>query len=223
LHFQQMPFTCNHCCCLLYIFIGTDLQGVYRLVATRSMQACPPETSGVPDCSVVATICIQANIIIEEVLTWKLCDMKHTSEHYVTFKQEASRVGPERDVILPQLPNRLICPLGLISMMSVARTSEASLMGSIRNRQATNVYLIHDPDSLVKPLTPNNIKRQLVKGLAKTNINVLPYEIQSLLSATYVKCGVKASNIKVCPVRDSELLVILSCACHIDVPCLYHI
>lgn len=178
---------------------------------------------GVPDCSVVATICIQANISIEEVLTWKLCAMKPTSQHYVTFKQEASRVGPERDVILPRLPNVLICPLSLISMMSVARMSESSLMGSIRNGQATNVYLIHDPDSVLKPMTPNNIKRQLVKGLAKINIKVLPYEVQSLLSATYVKCGMNASNIKVRSASDSKLLVTLSCACHVHVPYLYHV
>ncbi|DBB10642.1 hypothetical protein WJX82_008607 [Trebouxia sp. C0006] len=148
------------------------------------------------EASVVATICIQANVSIEEVLTWKMFDMNPANPHYVIFKQEASRVGPKRDVILPRLPNMLICPLGLISMMSVARVSEASLMGSIRNRQAANVYLIHDPDSLVKPLTPNNIKKQLIKGLAKININVLPYEVQPLLSATYVKCGMNASSIK---------------------------
>ncbi len=96
-------------------------------------------------------------------------------------------------------------------------------MGSIRNGQATNVYLIHDPDSLVKPLTPNNIKRQLVKGLAKININVLPDEVQSLLSATYVKCGMNAYNIKVRSVSASNLSVTLSCARHVDVPCLYHV
>ncbi|DBA76428.1 TPA: hypothetical protein ACH3X2_008504 [Trebouxia sp. C0005] len=148
------------------------------------------------EASVVATICIQANVSIEEVLTWKMYDMKPTSQHYVTFKQEASRVGPKRDVFLPRLPNVLLCPMSLISMMSVARVSEASLMGSILNRQAANVYLIHDPDSLVKPLTPNNIKRQLVKGLAKMNIHALPYEVQSLLSATHVRCGMNAYNIK---------------------------
>ena len=186
------------------MLIGTDLQEVCRLAATSSMQACPPKSCGVADCSVVATICIQANISIEEVLTWKLCDLKPTSQHYVTFKQEASRVGPKRDVILPRLPNMLICPLSLISLMSVARVSDASLMGSIRNRQATNVYLIHDPDSLLKPLTPNNIKRQLVKGLAKINVNVLPYEVQPLLSATYAKCGMNAYNIMVRSVSEFE-------------------
>ena len=187
------------------MLIGTDLQEVCRLAATSSMPACPPKSCCVADCSVVATICIQANISIEEVLTWKLCDLKPTSQHYVTFKQEASRVGPKRDVILPRLPNMLICPLSLISLMSVARVSDASLMGSIRNRQATNVYLIHDPDSLVKPLTPNNIKRQLVKGLAKINVNVLPYEVQPLLSATYAKCGMNAYNIMVRSVSEFEL------------------
>ncbi len=217
-----MPVTSNRCCCLLYMLLGTGLQELCRLAATSSMQACPPKISGVSDCSVVATICIQANVSIEEVLTWKMFDMNPANPHYVIFKQEASRVGPKRDVILPRLPNMLICPLGLISMMSVARVSEASLMGSIRNRQAANVYLIHDPDSLVKPLTPNNIKKQLIKGLAKININVLPYEVQPLLSATYVKCGMNASSIKVRSVRDLKLSVTVSCARHVDVPYFYH-
>lgn len=202
---------------------GTDLQEGCRLAAINLMQACSPKSCGDSDCSVVATICIQANVSIEEVLTWKMYDMKPTSQHYVTFKQEASRVGPKRDVFLPRLPNVLLCPMSLISMMSVARVSEASLMGSILNRQAANVYLIHDPDSLVKPLTPNNIKRQLVKGLAKMNIHVLPYEVQSLLSATHVRCGMNAYNIKVCSVSDSNLSVTLSCARHVDVPCLYNV
>lgn len=149
-------------------------------------------------------------------------DMDPANPHYVIFMQEASRVGPKGDVILPRLPNMLICPLGLVSMMSVARMSEALLMGSIWNRQAANVYLIHEPDSLVKPLTPNNIKKHLVKGFAKINISVLPYEVQPLLSATYVKCGMNVSNIKVCFVRDSKLSVNSSCACHVDVPYLYH-
>lgn len=96
-----------------------------------------------------------------------------------------------------RLPNLNLCPVSLMAMMSVARTRGKDLVTLVRSRQAAEMYLIHDPDSLTKPLTPNNIKKQLVQGLAKINIKVELYEVQSLLGATYTCCAVKTYNAKV--------------------------
>ena len=153
-----------------------------------------------PHCSLVATICIQTNVSIEEVLTWKANDMRPGHQQtlkYMTIKQSASRVGAERDVILLSLPNVHICPVSLLSVMAVARTSDKDLMTLVRSHQSSQMYLIHDPDSLTKPLTPNNITTQIVQGLAKINIKAEPYEVQSLLAATYTSCAVKTYNAKV--------------------------
>ncbi len=152
-------------------------------------------------CSVVATTCIQANVSIEEVLTWKYCERQGGDEQnrWSVIKQSESRVGAKRDVILLRLPNVLLCPVGLMALMTVTHShcNGHDFLERARSGQASKAYLVAHPDSPIKPMTPNSIKKQLVKALAKISIKVQPYEVQSLLDATHTNCAVKAYNLKV--------------------------
>ena len=112
-----------------------------------------------------------------------------------------SRVGKEKDVVMTRLPNAITCPIGRIAMMTVMRAGlgavQSPIAELISQDRASDIYLLHDENNPCKPLTPNKIKRQLVQALAKINVKVEPYEVQSLLHATHKNCMEKMYNFKV--------------------------
>lgn len=59
--------------------------------------------------------------------------------------------------------------------------------------------MFHDPDNPVKPLTAKSVKRQIVKALAKMDVHVELYEVQSLLDATSARIAADKYNTKVGP------------------------
>ena len=113
------------------------------------------------------------------------------------IKQAATRLGTERDVYLLRLTNVMTCPMSALSMLAVARSNMQEIAGLIQSGQASKMYVFHDPDNPMKPLTAKSLKRQIVKALAKMNIPVELYEIQSLLDATSARVGADKYNSKV--------------------------
>ena len=180
-------------------------------------------------CRLVVTLCVQANVTIEEVLTWKSADRKVEQPHCLLVEQSESRIGAKRDIIVPRLSNVRTCPMSLMAVMTVSRGmigGRTSITELIKAGYASKMYLIHDPDNPLKPITPNNIKRQLVKALAKISISVQPYEVQSLLSATRTNCEVKAYNTQVTLMlivrlnmlmRHVPCITELDCHCHVQI------
>lgn len=113
------------------------------------------------------------------------------------IKQDATRIGPERDIYLLRLRNIMTCPMSALSMLAVARTDMQDIAGLIQSGQASKMYVFHDPDNPLKPLTAKSLKRQIVKALAKMNIHVEMYEVQSLLDATSARVTADKYNSKV--------------------------
>ena len=113
------------------------------------------------------------------------------------IKQSATRLGPERDIYLLGLNNIMTCPMSALSMLAVVRTNMQSIAGSIQSGQASKLYVFHDPDNPMKPVTAKSLKRQIVKALAKMNIHVELYEVQSLLDATSARVTADKYNSKV--------------------------
>ena len=73
------------------------------------------------------------------------------------------------------------------------------IAGFIQSGQASKMYIFHDPDNPMKPLTAKSLKRQIVKALAKMDIHVELYEVQSLLDATAARVSADKYNSKVGP------------------------
>lgn len=156
----------------------------------------------VTTCSVITTVCVQARVSIEEAVTWKYADQRDGADgRWVVIKQSASRVCAKRDIILPRLANACLCPTALMAIRCMVRAHQpgaVSPLSLVQTGQASDLYLLANPDNPLKPVTPNSIKKQIVKGLAKISVKAQPYEIQSLLDATYTNCCNKMYRLKVC-------------------------
>ena len=131
-------------------------------------------------------------------MTWKGFEQQPGARDTgMTIKQTASRVGPARDIYLVRLQNVMTCPVSALSLVGVVRTNMQAVTALIQARQASKMYVFHDPDNPVKPLTAKSIKRQIVKALAKMDVHVELYEVQSLLDATSAKVTADKYNSKV--------------------------
>lgn len=75
------------------------------------------------------------------------------------------------------------------------------IVAVIQARRASDIYVFHDPENPLKPLTAKSVKRQIAKALAQMDIHVELYEVQSLLDATIARVRVNADqyNTKVGP------------------------
>ena len=135
---------------------------------------------------------------IEEALTWKASEQRWSPQQTgMTIKQSASRVGPERDIYLIRLKNVFTCPISAMSLLSVACTNMQEVVQHVQAGEASKMYVIHQPDNHLRPLTAKSIKRQIIKALAKMNIHVQLYEVQSLLDATSARISAEKYNSKV--------------------------
>lgn len=149
----------------------------------------------------VATACIQAwnGLSIEEAVTWKGCEKRSLPGDTLNgtlIKQAATRLGTERDVYLLRLQNVLTCPVSALAILSVC-TDMREAVSLVESGQASKLYVFHDSDNLMKPLTAKSLKRQIIKALAKMNIHVDLYEVQSLLDATSARVTADKYNSKV--------------------------
>lgn len=143
--------------------------------------------------------------LIEEAVTWKSCQMQTGAEgsdgvvvqEALTVKQGATRIGPERDVFLIRLNSVMNCPVGAISLLLVVHTDMDSVMRNITSGNADKMYMFHQPGNFFQSLTAKSIKRQIVKALAKMDIDVELYEVQSLIDATHARIGAEKYNCKV--------------------------
>lgn len=89
--------------------------------------------------------------------------------------------------------------MSALSMLAVVRTDMQDIAGLIQSGRASKMYIFHDPDNPMKPLTAKSLKRQIVKALAKMNMHVELYEVQSLIGATAARVTADKYNSKVGP------------------------
>ena len=149
---------------------------------------------------------------IEEALTWKNSEQRTNVQNGFVIKQSVSRVGPERDIYLYRLNNVSTCPVSAMSLLSVMHYNMLDIGHIIQAGEASSLYLFHHPDNPKKPLTAKSIKRQIIKALAKMDIHVELYEVQSLLDATSARITRESYNTKVHE-PHCAILSLLPCSC----------
>lgn len=138
--------------------------------------------------SMLTTVCVQTNTTIEEVVTWKYPEFKHRGKQRSLLKQSKSRHGAERDTTLlaSDIVNHDAVGAILINLMRNLLDPKRPPPSEelMRAGRDSEIYLIHHPGSPLEAISPKSIKQQLVKALAKININAEIDEIQSILHAT---------------------------------------
>lgn len=124
-------------------------------------------------------MCVQTHASLRKLS--QMTDSKPQDAAFSIIQQSTSRIGPPRQFALAMLKSSTACTMSNIAMMTImcAGGSVESILpidDIMTSGRSQDVFLVAHPDDPIKPMTPNSIKRQLVKALSLISAQAEAYK-----------------------------------------------